>query len=151
MPAAGVHQLGPTGDDARLRAAEELVSREGHQRRAGVEGLAGRGLALQPRRRLAFEPAAAAVEQAGPDVGHQRRAQIGQLGCAGRLGVAGEPEVRPVHLHYHRRVVVPVGQRRCVVGPAGAVGGADLDQAGARPGHHVGHSEPPADLDELAA
>ena len=38
-----------------------------------------------------------------------------------------------------------------VVGEAGSIRGADLDQPAARLAHDLGHAEPAADLDQLAA
>ena len=151
VAAAGLDQAGPPGDDAGLGPAQELVAGERHQRRTGLERLAGGRLGVQPRRRAAVQPRASAVEQPRADVDHQRRSQVGQLGRAGRLGVAHHPEVRLVHLHHDGHIVAGVGHRGGEVVPAGAVGGPHLHQPGARPRHHVGHPEPAPDLHQLAS
>ena len=46
---------------------------------------------------------------------------------------------------------MPLRDRALVVGAAGAVGGADLDQPRARLRDHVGDAEAAADLDQLPA
>ena len=151
VPAAGFDQVGPPRDDPGLRPAQELVTGEGHQGRAGLQALAGGRLGVQPGRRSAVQPRAPAVEEPRADVGHQWRAQVGQLGRAGGLGVAHHPEVRLVDLYHCGDVVAGVDHRRGEVGPSGAIGGADLHQPGSRPRHDVGHPEAAADLHQLAS
>ena len=134
-----------------LRAAEQLVAAERHERGAGGERLAGGRLAGQPRRRAAGEPRAGGVEQARADVGHDRHAERRPARRpATCLDEAVDPVVRRVHLEHERDVGAGRAIARCVVGEAGAVGGADVDQPGAGLLHHLGHAEAAADLDALA-
>ena len=146
--AHGGHQVGPAGDHPGLGAAEQLVAGERDQRRAGGQGLAGAGLVPQPAG--ARRPARGWSRRAGPSR------------CRPRPAGRGRPARPPRRLDEPDHAVVggvdlqDQGRRRRrhrprpVVGPAGAVGGPDLDQAGAGLGHHVGHPEPAADLDQLA-
>ena len=84
----------------------------------------------------------------------ERAAGVGERGERARIGPldeAGLPEVARVYAEDRRGDAGAVGERRLVVGEAGAVGGADLDELGAGAGADVGHAEAAADLDELAA
>ena len=64
------------------------------------------------------------------------------------LREADDAEVGLVHAQEHRG---RVRQRALVVGDPGPVRRADLDEAGARAGEHVGDPEPVSDLHELPA
>ena len=87
MPGAAVDQVPAAGDDAGLGAAEQLVAREGDEGGAVREGLAGGRLTDQPGRRAAGQPRRGRVEQAGPDVGDDRRAEAGQLASTATVSV----------------------------------------------------------------
>ncbi len=81
MTPAGLHELGRSGDHAGLGPPEELVAGEGHEAGAGLERLAHRWLAVQPRRGpLSAEPRRRGVQQAGAHVGDHREAEGDQLG-----------------------------------------------------------------------
>ena len=71
MPAEAGDEVGATGDDPRLRAAEELVAAGGHDVGAVAEHRGHVGLAREK---------CVGREQAGADVDHQRDAQPGQVG-----------------------------------------------------------------------
>ena len=76
------------------------------------------------------------------------RASVGELGERHRRGEADDAVVARMHLQQHARR----GRDRVgVVGEAGLVGGADLDQPRAALADHVGDAEAAADLDQLAA
>ena len=128
MPRARGDQVGAPDDHPGLRAAEQLVARERHERGAVGDRLADAGLVVQPR-----GPAPAATawsRRARPDpastiTGGPSDASSAMLA---RLGEADHPVVRRVHLE-HERSLGP--ELRLVVGPTGAVGGADLDEPAA--------------------
>ena len=145
-------QVGPAGDDAGLGTAEQLVAAEGHQRGAGGQRLAGRGLALQPRRWAVGQPRARRVEQAGADVGDHghRGVERRHLRHGRSLDEALDPVVGRVDLQDEGHVGAGAGEGGLVVGAAGPVGGADVDEAGARLLHHLRHPEAAADLHALA-
>ena len=73
MPGACRDEIGPADDDAGLRAAEQLVSGEHDEVRAGGEGLSCCRLVAQPGRRSVGQPRAGRVEQPGAEVDDQRR------------------------------------------------------------------------------
>jgi hypothetical protein len=146
-------QLGGACDDAGLRPAEQLVAGEGDEVGAGAEGLAGRRLTAQPRRRPVPEPRAGGVEEPGADVDDQGHPEPGEVGHRDVLGEAGDPVVRGVHLEDGGgpgRVgpAAPL-DRPAVVVEAGAVRRADLHQGRPRLLEDVGDAEPTADLDQL--
>ena len=134
-------ELGAADDDARLRAAEQLVAGEadevgaGRERR-GDERLVGR----------------AASEAAGAEVVDERQAvparDGGELASAGR---SVKPTVRKFDWWTRSSSAVSRPDRRLVVGGPGAVRRADLDEARAGAREHVGDAEAAADLDQLAA
>ncbi len=150
MRGAGRHEIGATGDHAGLGPAEQLVAAEGHDRRAVVQGLAGRRLARQPGRWTVGQPRARGIEQPRADVvdegDAERREQLRRHG----LREALDAVVRGVHLQHQGDVGPRRSERDLVVGQAGAVGGAHVDQAGAGLLEHLGHAEPAADLHALA-
>ena len=141
-------EVGAADDDPGLRSAEQLVAREGDERRAGVEALAHARLVAEPRgrrrRATACARRAAPIPASTTTGGPERR----ELGDRRRLGEADHAVVRRVHLEHERGAL---GDRALVVGPAGAVGGADLDEPGAGLGEDLGNAEAAADLDQLAA
>ena len=71
-----------------------------------------------------------------------------ELGGLRLLGEADDAEVRLVDPQQEPGLRA---DRGLVVGGAGAVRGADLDQPGARAGEHFGNPEAVADLDQLAS
>ena len=79
MRGAGGDEVGPPGDDAGLRAAEQLVAAERHERGAVGQGLHGRRLAGQPRRWRAGEPRHGGIEQATADVDDHGQPERRQL------------------------------------------------------------------------
>ena len=89
----GLDQLGSSGDDAGLRAAEQLVPAEGHEGGPGGEGLAGGRLALQPRRRTGLQPRAGGVQQARADVGDDGH-RAGKGGQAAVVVSSTKPSTR---------------------------------------------------------
>ena len=132
-------ELGPPGDDPRLRPAEQLVAGEADEIGAGGERLLRRGLARELR------------EHAGAEVVDERQPVTPRYRCElvepRRLGEADEAEVRLVHAQQQRRLRP---DRALVVGRAGAVRRPDLDEARAGPREHVRDAEAVADLDQLA-
>jgi dUTP pyrophosphatase len=112
--------------------------------------LHGGGFAGQPGRGSTGQPGAGGVDEAAADVGHHRHAKRGELLDRGLLDEALDAVVAGVHLQHHCHVGVLAPERPAVVGRAGAVGGAHVDQFGARLLHHLGHPEAAADLDALA-
>ena len=149
---AGGHHVGPARDHPRLGPAEQLVTRERHRHGSGCQRLSGRRLPCQPRRGPSGQPRRGRVQQARPDVGHDRRPEADETGHVDRLGEPHDPVVRLVHLQHQAHAVVAARvDRGPVVSQPGAIGRADLHQTGARLGHHLGHPETPADLDQLAA
>ena len=96
-------------------------------------------------------PATGRRRRAGPSRGRRRRAGRGRPASAtvGRLGEAGDPVVGLVDLQ-QQADVVGVGHGPLVVGEAGAVRGAHLDEAGPGRGQDLGDPEAAADLHQLA-
>ena len=88
------------------------------------------------------------VEQAGAGVDHHRRAESRERVDGSGLDESDHPVVRRVDLQQERGVVV---DGAFVVGDAGAVRGADLDQPALRLGHDLRHAEAAADLHQLTA
>ena len=140
MPPQPLDQVGAAGEDAGLRAAEELVAREAHEVGAGGEARRGGRLVADRRERARAE----IVDERQPGARRDR----GQLGERGLLGEADDAEVGLVDAQDHGRLGP---ERTLVVGDTGAVRGADLDEPRARAGEHVGDPEAAADLDQLAA
>ncbi len=137
-------QLVVAGDDARLRAAQQLVAAERDEIHASFEALLGARLvhAEWPQVRHA---AAAEVFVEGDVV---LSGQGGQLVQRGLLGETGDAEVGMVDGEDEGGVVV---DGLAVVVEMGLVGGADFAEDGAGAGHDVGNAEAFADLDELSA
>ena len=124
----------------RLRTAEQLVAGEAHERGAGAHRAA--------HGRLVGQHGQVLGEVAGADVVDHRHAELAQLLDLHLLDEAELAEVGRVRAQDRAGAVADgVG----VVGAAGAVGGADLDERRAGLRDHVGHAEAAADLDELAA
>ena len=143
-PDAG-EEIAAAGDDAGLGPAEQLVAAEGDDVGARGQGLRRRRLVRQVQAGEVGEGAAAEVD----DEGHAAlAAQACEVGLGDRGGEAAHLEVAGMHLHHQ-----PGGgaDRRGEVLEVGAVGGADLAQAGAGAGHDLGDAEGAADLDQLAA
>ena len=136
------------GDDARLRAAEQLVGREAHDVGARRDALACGRLAGEHRR----ERILAALDDTRPEVVDQqevpRLRERRELGQRDLLGEPDGAEVGRVHPHQGGRVRA---DRALVVGDARAVGGPDLDQPGAGRREDLGDPERAADLDQLTA
>ena len=139
-----VDQVGASRQDAGLRAAQQLVAAEGDQARAGGE-------ALRDQRLLDAE---------GPQIGHAAAAQVlvnRQIALASQRsqlrqgGPRGESPMRKLLGWTRSSRRVRSVMRVAIILDAGAVGGADLAQNGARAGHDVGDAEAVADLDQLAA
>ena len=141
MRAQPIDQRLPAEDDAGLWSAEQLVAAHGHEVHAGGErGLHGR----LPRR--------CRVEIARAEVFDDRDAGLVGRGHDGRerrlFREALDAEVGRMHPEHERRRRT----HRCrEVRQARAVGRAHLAQQRAGLHHHVGHPEPAADLDQLAA
>ena len=138
-------QFGAADDEARLRAAEELVARETHRVGAGVEDLAHRLF-------VGHTPSPQIVESPGSLVDEERQPvgvrELGELGGRRLGGEADDPEVGLVGDENRRGVFV---DRRGIVLEVGAVRAADLHQGRAGGGHDVGEAEGAADLDQLPA
>ena len=130
------------GDDARLRAAEELVAAERADRGAGRDALAHGRFFYAGRR----------VQTSAAEVLDHRQveapAQLGQLGQSRALGEPFDAEVRGVDAQEDRGAAADRGG---VVGGPRPVGRAHLAQGGARLPEHVRHAEAAAYLDQLAA
>ena len=94
-------------------------------------------------------PRARGVEEAAAEVDDNGRAERRQLGDRRVLDEPVDAVVARVHLEDHGDVVA--GDRPAIVVEARAVGGADIDENGARLRHHLGHAEPAADLHALPA
>ena len=148
---ACVDDVAATGDDARLRSAEELVARERDGCGARLERLTRRGLASHPFGRTALQPRARNVEQARADVDDDRRVQRRELGHLGSLGEPFDAVVRRVHFQHECHIGVAARERSCVVGESSSVRRPDIDEASARLRHHLRHAEPSADLDRFPA
>ena len=144
MAPAALDQVGAAGEDACLRAAEELVAAERNEVGALGERAARVGLVGQD--------ALFRTEQAAPDVEQQRDARRFRDGCevgdADRRGEADDLVVGRMNLQDQRR---PVVRRAPVVAFVRPVRRPDLFEHGPRGFHHVGEAELAADLDQLAA
>ena len=129
-----------------LRAAEQLVAAEAHQRGAAGQHLLRQRLPRQAGARIGRRHRPAA------QVHHQRHVRLGRRVAQFRQPRRGhEPlhhEVAPVHRQQRRRAGATGGG---VVRHGGLVGGPDLAQAAARGGEDVGNAEAAPDLDQLAA
>jgi hypothetical protein len=140
MPAQLLDEVGAAGDDPRLRPPEELVPGEADEVGTGDESVLGGRLVVQRD------------ERARAEVVHERHVVAardgGELGRRRLLREADDAEVRLVDPQQEPGLRA---DRGLVVGGAGAVRGADLDQPGARAGEHLGDPEAVADLDQLAA
>ena len=134
-------EVGAADDDARLRAAEQLVAAEADEVGAGRERSA--------RGRLVGE-----VERARPS--RDRRAAAASCRCATAasscsVGCSVKPTTRKFDWCTRSSSAVSGADRALVVGGARAVRRADLDEPRAGAGEHVGDAEAVADLDQLAA
>ena len=135
--------VGPTQQDPCLGAAEQLVAAGDHH--IGAVTQRGGDVGLPGQQRLRGEQPAAEIH----DERHSRRAaRAGQLGD---LDLAGESDDAIVAGVDAQHAAGPLPQRPRVVGQVGAVGGADLVEAGAGGGDEVREPEAGPDLDELAA
>ena len=133
-------EIGPADDDARLRAAEQLVAGEADEVGARGERLRRRRLAGQVAERAGAE----VVDERQPVPPRDRR----ELRELRQLGEPDDAEVRLVHAQEERGLRA---DRALVVGGARAVRRADLDEPRAGAREHVGDAEAVADLDQLAA
>ena len=131
------------GEDAGLRAAEQLVAGEGDEVGAGGDRLARGGLVRQAPGLQPGERARAEVLDEGQAAGV---GDGGDLGLRHDLGEALDRVVARVHLHQHRGARA---DRVLVVAGVGAVGAAHLDELRAGALHDVGHAEGATDLDQL--
>ena len=129
---AGRHEVGPTGDHAGLGPAEQLVAAEGHERGAVGEVWRAAGSPASHAGGPSGSHGQAASSSPEPmsTTTGGRRAPREQLRRHG-LGEALDAVVRGVHLQHAARRRRPAIGRRLVVGEAGAVGGADVDEPGA--------------------
>ena len=138
-------QMPAADDEAGLRTAQELVAGEGDDIDARFDRLARRGLMRQA-------PGLEIDQRAAAEILDQRQALLAgerhQLGRRHRLGEARDGVIRGMDLHDRRGVGADRGG---IILEMRAVGGADLDQAAAGPGHDVGNAEGAADLDQFAA
>src|SRR5690606_21542571 len=98
MSGAASHQVRATDDDPRLRAAEQLVTRERHEVGAVGERLSYARLRPEPGGAAGGEPRRRRIEEPGTHVDHERNAEITQRRCRRRTGEPVDPEVRLVHL-----------------------------------------------------
>ena len=145
MRPTGLDQIATAHDNARLCGTEQFIARARHQ--------------IEPRRYRSRRGFFAAAHQ---DVIGQQRArplvlveqqamlvgQSGKLPRAHLLVKTLDAIVRRMDLKDHRRI----GRNGAlVVAQMRAVGGADLDEFGARSRHDIGDAEAAADLDKLAA
>src|SRR5207253_7556711 len=122
-------------EDARLRAAEQLVSAECHYVHAGLQAFA--------RRRFALDAVRAKVHQApAAKVFDKREAQLPReldhLAKLGPLGEAHDAEVAGMNAQQRSRALV---EGRLKIRDARAVGGANLAKHGAALGANVGDAE----------
>ena len=140
MAAKALDQVGAAGHDPRLRPAEQLVAREADEVGAGGEARGGRRLARQ------------LDERARAEVVDERQVvparDGGELAHLRLLREADLAEVGLVDAEQQRGLGA---DRRLEVGRARPVRRADLAQARARAGEHVGDAKAVADLDQLAA
>ena len=129
-----------------LRAAEQLVAAEAHQRGAAGQRLLRQRFPRQAGTRVGRRHRPAA------QVHHQRHVRRGrgipQLGQPRRGHEPLHHEVAAVHRQQRRRAGATGGG---VIRHGGLVGGPDLAQAAARGGEDLGNAEPAPDLDQLAA
>ncbi len=146
MAPARVDQVGATRQDAGLRAAEELVAGEDHERGARRDRLPHGGLVAQPGRWAGGQPGTRRVEEPGTQIDDDRWPERREWldGCV--LGEASDAVVRLVHLEDQ----LDIARDRLVVGGTRAVGGPDLDQTRPRLLHDLRDAETAADLDQLA-
>ena len=140
MPAHALDEVAPPDGDAGLRAAEELVAREGDDVRARLEARARRGLVAD------------LDERSRAEVVHEGEAlPVREPGEVAGLRPLREPdhaEVRLVDAEQHRRAL---RDRALVVGEPRAVRRPHLDERRPGAGEHLGNAEAVADLDQLAA
>ncbi len=136
----GVDRGARADHHAGLRAAEQFVPGETHERGAGPD--------RAPHGRLVGEHFDVLGEVAGADVVDHRHAELAQLLDLDLLHEAELAEVRRVGAEDRAGVL---GQRVGVVRPAGAIGGPDLDEPRAGLADDVRDAEAATDLDELAA
>jgi hypothetical protein len=140
MGSAGLDRVAPADQHPGLRAPEQLVAREAHDRAARGDR-AGHG-------RLAGQRGQAARERARADVVDDRHPQPAQIlgrdllgeadhAVVGRMGAQDRAGLRP--------------HRALVVAEPSAIGGADLHQLGAGLLNHLRQAERAADLDQLSA
>ena len=133
-------EVGSADDDARLRAAQQLVARE-RRRRAR----------RSPRSPRAVGSSPTSTSAPGAEVVHEHEAvplrDARELLHPRLLGEADDAEVGLVHPQEDGR---PLADRALVVGQPGAVGRAHLDEPRAGAREDVGDAEAVADLDQLA-
>ena len=137
-----VDQRLASGEDAGLRAAEQLVAAEAHEIDAGGERRAHRS--ARPRTPSSRLPLPRSSTTGMPS---DRPAST----SVAQLGRSVKPSMRKFEGCTRRISAVSGRRRRGVIGDARAVRGADLAQDGAGLRHDVGHAEAAADLDQLAA
>ena len=139
------YEAGVSGDDSRLRAAEQLVAAEGHEVRPAGEGFPGGRFVGEAE---PFER----DQHAASEVVHPGHAPLAGEGPEpGRVGGGGEPLHHVVAgMHGHHRPG-PLADRAREVFEVGPIGGPDLDEAASGPAHDLREPERAADLDELAA
>jgi hypothetical protein len=138
-------QSGASDDEARLRAAEQLVAAEGHEIGAAADRFAGGGLVWEPDR---FER----DEGAAPEVLDERDAVLGgerrELFEARSRGEADDAVVARVGPEDESG---PASERAREVADVGSIRRSDLAENGSALGEEIGEAEGSADLDELAA
>ena len=125
---------------AALRAAQELVGAEAHDRRAGAH--------RAPDRRLVGQQLDVVGEHARADVVDDGHAEPAQRLDLDLLGEADGAEVRRVRAQDGAGALA---QRRRVVAQPRAVRGPDLDQRAPACRDDLGDAKAAADLDELPA
>ena len=140
----GGDEIGPTRDDAGLRAAQQLVAAEGDEIRTRGERFA--------RGRLVGETEALELhERAAPEVVDPREPVFArERRKPGRLGRGREPlHLVVAGVHGHDRTGAPT-HRALEVREVGTVRGPHLHEPAASPSHELGDPERPPDLDELS-
>ncbi len=145
MLADGLNQVLATEDDARLRAAEQLVAGDTDHGRAGAQAFLRQLLVRQP---IALEGQQRATAEINEEWQIPRRGQRTQFLFRRRRGEADNSVVRCMDTGQHRGVLA---DGFLVVVQVGSVSGADLDQLAAGHGHDVGYAKRTADFDQLAA
>ncbi len=139
-------QLSPADEDPALRAAQELVAGEQDESDPGGQAGAHAWLVFEACNRSVDEKPGAEI------VGHDHALVLAgeclQFGQGRRTREAHDAEVARVDLQQHRGARA---DRTRVVAQVGAIGRPHLHHRAPRLGHHVGHAEPTADLDEFAA